>query len=210
MRLGILALAFACLAIATGAEARSTWIGPQLGFPLPVRDIGDTQLGIDAGVTLNNMESAHVGVGLDFVYHYWPASPDYKAAFDRYLGSARYQVIDGSIWAFSAFQVTAHLKLVPPRLERHGPWVQLGGGMYRLNRNLAKPNWDGSVVIVEGGGPSDIAVLPGWYARVGLDFRIYSKMVLGLDADYHHVGSEGSLLPDLTAFTLGTHILFGW
>ncbi|MBI5710932.1 MAG: hypothetical protein HZC42_11620 [Candidatus Eisenbacteria bacterium] len=203
-------MTFACLAIAAGAEAKSTWFGPQLAFPVPARDIGDTQLGIDAGVTLNNMGSSHVGVGVDLVYHYWPASPEYKAAFDRYLRSTRYEAIDGSTWAFSAFQVTAHLKLVAPMIERHGPWLQVGAGMYRLNRNLADPNWDDSVVIVVGRGLSNITVVPGWYASVGFDFRTCSNMVLGLDANYHHLRSENKDIPHFSAFTVGTRVLFGW
>ncbi len=48
MRLKILALTFMCLALATGAEANRAWIGTKLAFPVPVRNLGDAQLGIDA------------------------------------------------------------------------------------------------------------------------------------------------------------------
>jgi opacity protein-like surface antigen len=207
----MLAIVLACLTIATGAEAGSTWFGPQLAFPVPARDIGNDQLGIDAGVVLNHTESSYISVGLDFVYHYWPASPDYKAAFDRYLRNTRYQVIDGSTWALSAFQGTAHVKLVAPLSERFSPWVQAGAGMYRLNRNLAGPNWDGSPVIVRGLGLGDILLEPGWCGSVGVDFQTRSDLTLGLDATYHHLWSDDSKeLRDFSALTVGTHILFGW
>ena len=208
--LRILSLTLVCLAIACSAKAKNVWFGPQLSFPVPAGDIGDAPLGIDAGVTLNNMKSSHGGVGVDLIFHYWPASPEYKAAFDRYLRDTRFQVIDDSIWAFSAIQFTAHVKLVAPMSDRRGAWVQIGAGVYRLNRNLADPNWDNSVVRLLGPPPSNIALVPGWYTSVGFDFQTGSNTALGLEADYHRLTSEHTRIPGFSAFTVGTHILFGW
>jgi opacity protein-like surface antigen len=208
MRLGILAWVFAALAIAPGAEARSVWIGPLISFPVPAGDVGSDQLGIGAGVTLNSMDTRYAGVGLDFVYHYWPASPEFKAAFDRYLRNWRFETIDDSTWAFSAFQMTAHARLAVPIGERHSPWIQVGGGVYRVNRNLAEPNWSGSPVTVT--GADLITFVPGWYLSIGFDFRTNSRMVMGLNANYHRLGSENENVPGFTALTVGTHILFGW
>src|SRR5512134_3016610 len=102
----ILMATFACLALAAPAEAATTWIGAQLHVPVPARDIGDTQLGAGAGVTLTRMENAYVGIGVDLIHHYWPASAEYTAAFDRYLRSNRFEALEGSTWAFTALQVT--------------------------------------------------------------------------------------------------------
>jgi hypothetical protein len=217
MRLRILALTLACLAFATGAEAEGIWFGPQLSFPVPARDIGDTALGIDAGVTFNVMTKSHVGFGVDLAYHYWPTSPEYKAAFDRYLRSTRFEVIDAATWAFSAFQATAHVKLVAPLRGRCSPWAQAGMGLYRLNRHLTEPNWDGVYARVLGTDPVNIEVAPGWYGSVGFDFRTCSNLVLGLDVNYHRVWSDDDSvmwlgkadIPNFSAFTVGTHILFG-
>ena len=209
MRLGVLAVACACLAIAVRAEAKDTWFGAQVAFPTPAGDIGDSQLGIDVGVTLDHLNSPYAGVGLDVIYHYWPASAEYQAAFDRYLRKWRVQSIDSPTWAFSALQFTAHVKLVAPMAERHGPWFQLGGGVYRLNRNIAEPNWDNAFVIYVGRA-GNIAHVPGWYASAGYDFPTRTNMVVGIDASFHRLSPEEKDVPEFSAFTIGTHVLFGW
>lgn len=219
MRLRILALTAALLALAMDADAKGLWIGPQLAFPVPAGDVGDAQLGLDAGVTLDYLKDSHGGVGVDLIYHYWPASPSYKAKFDDYLASTRFQVIDGSTWAFSALQATVHVKFVASIDGRHRPWVQIGGGAYRIDRNLTEPNWAGSTVIVVGGNQSNVTTVPGWYGSIGFDVRIAPKTLVGIGAEYHHVLSDaqyrrlsldtqGAL--GFSAITVGTHLLFGW
>ena len=216
MRTRTLMLTFACVAFAVPAEARTAWVGAQLHFPVPARDVGDTQLGVDAGVTFTKMNNAHVGVGADLIYHYWPASAGYQAAFDRYLRSTRFEALDGSSWAFTALQVTTHVKLVAPAGRRYTPWLQVGAGAYRLNLNLDERRPEGTYAWVEGPGFSNISVVPGGYGGVGLDFHLSSPVVLGVDATFHHVRSRhkswsgANDLPDFSAFTVGTHVLFGW
>lgn len=216
MKLRSFAFTFACIAIATSAEARSIWFGPSIAFPIPAADVGESQLGVDLGLTLHSMESSHVGVGLDLVYHYWPASPEYTAAYDRYL-RGWLQTIDSPTWSFSAIQVSGHLKFIGPTIRGHAPWAQIGGGFYRVNRNLADPNWEGSVMTVLGGGPNRIVVVPGWYGSIGVDFRTSPTMVLGLNATYQRLSAESEpsvwgdeiAIPGFSAFTVGTQILFG-
>ena len=199
---------FVFLAIARNALAGDFSFGPMVAFPVPGNDVGDSQLGIDAGATVNMMKNQYVGLGLEVVYHYWPTSPEYKTDFDRYLSSNWYQVIDGSTWAFSALQMTGHLKLMAPVLERPRPWVQIGGGLYRIDRNLGEPDWSDSPVIAIGSGLR-YAVVPGWYGSVGFDYPAGSNIAIGLDATYHQIESENKTIPTFSAFTLGTHILFG-
>ncbi|MBI1797875.1 MAG: hypothetical protein HYR74_12600 [Candidatus Eisenbacteria bacterium] len=214
----VLMLTFACLAFAAPAEAGvgATSFGAQMNFPVPARDIGDTQLGMDVGVTLTRMEYAYVGVGADLIYHYWPASAGYEAAFDRYLGSTRFEALDGSTWAFTALQVTGHVKFVAPSGLRCTPWVQVGAGGYGLNRNLDERRPVGTYAWVMGPGLGNISIVPGGYGEVGLDFHASSRVVLGLDATFQYVRSRDTSwtgvndLPDFSAFTVGTHVLFGW
>ena len=214
-----LVLTVACIALAAPAQAGATWVGAQLHFPVPAHDVGDTQLGVDAGVTITTMTSAYVGIGADMIYHYWPASTGYEAAFDRYLRTERMEALAGPDWALSAFQITGHVKLVAPAGERYAPWMQVGAGIYRLNLNLDQRRPDGTYAWVEGPGSGNIKVVPGVYGGVGLDFHLSSPVVLGVDATYHYVRShERSTwgwdgindFPDFSALTVGMHALFGW
>jgi len=170
MPIRILMLTAACLAFAARAEAGTTWVGAQLQFPVPASDIGDRQLGVGAGVTLTKMTNTHVGFGADLIYHYWPASTGYESAFDHYLRSTRLEALQGSAWAFTAFQVTGHVKLVAPLGQRYAPWVQIGAGGYRLNLNLDEQRPGGTYTWVEGGS-SNISVAFGGYGALGLDFH---------------------------------------
>lgn len=217
MPIKIVLLTFACVASAAPAAAGTTWLGAQLYFPAPARDIGDTQLGVDAGVTLTQMKNAYVGVGADLIYHYWPASSGYEAAFDRYLRTERMEALEGSDWALSAFQITGHVKLVAPAGERYAPWMKVGAGIYRLNLNLDQRRPEGTYAWAEGLG--NISVVPGGYGGVGLDFHVSSPVVLGVDATFHYVRSRqkstwgwGGMndLQDFSAFTVGMHALFRW
>jgi len=211
-----LLLTIACVALAAPAGAGTTWIGAQLHFPMPARDIGDTPLGVDAGGTFTWMVNRYVGVGADLVYHDWPASAGYVGAFDRYLRTTRLEALDGSAWAFTALQFTGHVKLVAPVSRLCAPWVQVGAGEYRLNLNLDE-RWPADTYAwVVGKAPENVSVVAGWYGAVGLDFRLASPVVLGVDATYHFVRPQNkdwhgaNALPSFSAFTVGTHVLFGW
>lgn len=216
---GILTLALACLFYAAPTEAGTMWLGAQLSFPVPARDIGDSQLGMGAGVTITSMQSAYVGIGADLAYHYWPASPGYEAAFNRYLMTERLEALSGSDWALSALQITGHVKLAVPASERYAPWMKVGAGVYRLNLNLDQRWPAGTYAQVLGSGLSTIKVVPGAYGAIGLDVHSSSPVVLGADAAFHYVASHekstlgrGGIndLQDFSAFTVGVHAQFGW
>ena len=82
---GCLALTVAYLFEATGARAEGLEFGPTIAMPVPAGDIGDKELGIQAGVTATTMKNSAFGIGLDFGYHYWPVSGEYKSGFDQHL-----------------------------------------------------------------------------------------------------------------------------
>jgi hypothetical protein len=217
MKLRILAFTVACVAIVTSADAEGIWFGPQIAWPLPGSDVGDNQLGMDAGVTIYSMKKSSIGIGADVIWHYWPASPGYKADIDRYLSQTRYQVIDGSSWAFSALQMTGHVRLAVPMMVRHEAWMKVGAGVYRVNHHLEPPNWEGSPVRVINLSTDEIVWVPGGYGTIGIDVRTSSSTVFGVDASYHHLTrqSEPALLggraklPSFSTFTMGLHVLFG-
>ena len=206
------------LAAATSADARATRAVVQFGFPLAARDAGNSRLGVDAGASIETMPAAYYGFGLDLIYHYWPTSPDYRAAFDRYLSSTRFQVLDSSDWAFGALQVTPHLRLLAPEYARIRPWIELGGGLYWVDRNISDPNWDGAVISVRGVDWHDTVMLPGWTSSAGFDVRIGARTALGTDATFHEVGRQNATgawgdpvsLRPFRVWTVGTHVIFEW
>ncbi len=219
MPIGRIMLTVASLAFAAPAGAEPIWVGAQLHFPVPAGDIGDTQLGADTGVTLTAMKNSYVGVGVDLIYHYWPASSGYEAAFDRWLRTERMEALEGSDWALSAFQITGHVKLVAPAVRLCTPWMQVGAGAYRLNLNLDERRPQGTYAWVEGPRSGNVRFVPGGYGGIGLDFHLSSPVVLGVDATFHYVRSRQKAtwgwdgindFQDFSAFTIGTHVLFGW
>ena len=214
MSIRILVLTLACLALAAPAGAGPTLLGAKLDFPVPASDIGNTQLGVGAGVSLTRMQTAHIGAGLDVIYHYWPASAGYEAEFDRFLRSTRYEALDGT-WAFTAIQVTYHMKFVTQAGRHCSPWVQVGAGAYRLNRNLDERRSADTYTWVTGPVLHNVSIVPGYYGSVGVDVHACSPVQLGLDATYHYVQSRDKSwtgandLPNFSAFTVGAHVLFG-
>lgn len=192
-----LAFTLALLAIATCAQARTTWFGPQFSIPLPTRDAGDSEPGGSFGVTATDMHRAHAGSGIDFVYHYWPVSPEYKADYDRFLSDRRGRVIDGSEWAISAFQLSGHVKLVAPLGARFTPWIKAGIGIYRVDSRLT------------GLSGTRITLDPGLYGSVGFDFAPAAGTAIGLDATLHQVRTADFYGRDFAVLTAGMHVLFG-
>lgn len=193
----ILALTLALLAAATGARAGTTWFGPQLSVPFAALDAGNGELGCDVGVSATEMHRAHAGAGVDFVYHYWPVSPKFKADYDRQLAGRSNRVIDGSEWAISAFQVSGHVKLVAPLGDRHAHWIKTGIGLYRVDRRLT------------GLSGTRLTLAPGWYTSAGLDFVTGTGTALGVHATFQQVWESDFFGRDFRAFSAGTHLLFG-
>lgn len=205
----------ASLALAAPGQAGTKWVGAQLQCPVPARDIGSREIGVDAGVTFTVMQNAYVGVGAELIHHYWPASAGYVGALDRYLRSTRFQTLAGSDYAFTAFQATGHVKLETPTGQRYAPWLQIGAGVYRLNRHLDEQRPAGTYAWVEGSGLGNISVVPGGYAGVGVDFHLSSAVALGLDTTFHYLWSGETgwsevNLPDFSAVTVGARVLYGW
>lgn len=209
----VVLLALLLIAFATRAQAGSAWVGAELHLPVPARDIGDSQLGADAGLTLTAMTNRFVGVGVDVAYHYWPASSAYRDGFNRYLRTTRMESLVGSDWALSALQTTAHLKFVVPVSNRCEPWVQVGAGFYRVNFNLDERRPPGTFGWVE--GVTNTTVDLGGYGGVGLDVRVSPRVTLGVGTKYHYVisGKKSEFgyggindLQDVTAITAGLHV----
>lgn len=213
--IAILAPILACLAFVAPAGAVPAPFGAQLHFPVPAGDVGNSQLGVDAGLTVTSMGTPYLGVGADLVYHYWPASARYTSEFDQYLRRTRFETLEGSTWAFKAYQLTGHLKLVAPVGRAYSPWLQLGAGLYALDLNLDERTSPGTFARTGEGDLGEVKLLPGAHIGVGFDVRVGPTMALGLDATFHRVWSEPDRVhaetrfPSFSGFTIGTHVMFG-
>ena len=210
----IFPLLFSCLVFASPAVAGSTWLGAQLHFPTPACDVGNTQLGVDAGATITLMSDSYLGMGADVVYHYWPASSEYVGAFNRYLTTTRLEALTGSEWALSSWQITGHVKVAVPAGKLLEPWMKLGAGAYRLNYNLDPHESADRYITIQGSITDNIRFVPGAYGSIGLDFRSSSPVVFGMDAAFHYVSSGEKSpwgfagindLQDFSAITVGLH-----
>src|SRR5262245_56891614 len=111
----MLSVALVCLAIAPRAEARSLTFGPRISFPVPAGDVGSEQLGLDVGLMVYSVEGSRFSKGIEVGYQYWPATRGYMLAYDEYLKSW-FQTIDSATWAFSALDISGHLKVFGPTI----------------------------------------------------------------------------------------------
>src|SRR5437870_5099227 len=116
MRLWLLALTISCPSIAASAEAQTVEFGPQVAMPVPILDVGDKELGMSGGAVVTRMKNSSFGVGADLVYHYWPASSEFRRAYDALLRREFFNFVSIAepTWAFSALQTTAHVKILAP------------------------------------------------------------------------------------------------
>jgi hypothetical protein len=216
MTFRILVLTVACLVVAAPAVAASASLGAELHVPTATHDIGDSQLGVDAGGTCTLMLNRYVGLGGDVVHHYWPASPGYTAAFDRHLRRTLFESLETTDWAITALQVTGHVRLVAPAVLRCVPWIQAGAGTYRLDRNLVERKTADTYAWVLGRRLENVVSVPGVNGTLGLDYRGGLPVVVGLDATLHRVWSHDQDwfgdkdMPDFSALTVGAHVLYQW
>jgi hypothetical protein len=190
-------LTVTCMLFGLPGIARAAQAALHVSFPLTASSAGSDPMGIDVGVTFEDeTKQEHVVVGLDAIYHYWPASSEYKAAFDEHLTHTRSEVIDGSTWAFYAYQFGGHVKVVLPLGERLGPWAQIGGAIYTVDRNIS---------------PNEFDLLPGWNGSFGFDVPTVGNAAISVCATYHRlIEQERNGIPDFEVWTIGTQIRIGW
>jgi hypothetical protein len=185
-------------------------LGATLGFPLPGGDISNAELGVNAGVVVNWMGTPDFAVGLDVAYHYWPASDEFKADFNKLLRNETLGIIElgGTGWNISALQATGHLKFLAPIHSRVRPWLQIGGGVYRVDPHTTGFEGDAGFFTVSI-KPFKVTSKAGFCGAAGVEFKSGSSLHLGLEASFDHVLCKDEFGSDFVAWALGGHILFG-
>lgn len=198
----------------TGPGAPSAIHGLEFGalfaIPLPAADITNTEIGLATGLTLTSLMTPHVGAGLDFVYHYWPAGDAFKATFNSLLGRETYGLIElgGTTWRLNVLQMTGHLKFVAPLGGGMRGWLQIGGGPYRIDPNTTGFSGQEGFFIFNV-RPLKTRVLGGACGSIGVDLVNSGRMRFGLDASFDHVWSKDDFGSDFDAYAVGGHLLFG-
>jgi len=211
MRSRILTLALACLLIAARADGQGFEFGPRLAVSTPTSDFDNSaDLGFDAGMTASWMYKPTSGFGVDVGYQRWPGSTALNSVLDA-LWSFTGTPVTGTRVTFSAIQATMHVKAVAQVRGPVVPWIQVGAGIYRLTQEIDVPlaqmqaaGWEVRESDSKGGSNEF-----GYTGSAGLDFGTIGGMRLGLDASYHYLQSNGDFGENLSALTIGTHLLFG-
>ena len=184
-------------------------LGAHFAVPLPAADMSSTELGLETGMSLTDMMSPGVGVGLELAYHYWPASSEFKDRFNRRLRDETWNILElgGTTWHLSAFSTTGHFKFVVP-VDRLMPWLKIGGGVYVVDPHVTGYHGDAGFFFVDA-GPFPRKVVPGACGSIGVDLVNTGSMRFGLDASYEHLVTAHSYGSNFEALAVGGHLLFG-
>lgn len=207
MRFTVIAVAVACFAGPTVAEARGLEYGPRVTYSVPTGKAGDAlDPCVGYGLTGTFMGSSPTGFGVDIVYHRWPGSPEVDRSIDELLSIVSRAPISGSRSSASALQATLHVKAVP--LER-GPirlWMKLGMGVHRFDPKLELPiaALQDAGVRVGTSGSDDVSYGFGHQLGLGLDFMTVADTRLGLDVSFQWIDLEDV---DHTAVSFGLSLL---
>jgi hypothetical protein len=180
-------------------------------MPTPLVSASRDELGLDVGLSLTVLTTTSaISAGLDVAYHYWPVSAAFKETFNERLRDETLNTLElgGTTWRLTALQVTAHLKLSAPTNLVLSPWLQLGGGTYRIDPNTTGFSGDAGFFGVSA-GPLRSVVHLGYYLETGVDCPSRLRTRFGLVGSYHHVICRDIYGSDLSVFSIGGHVLYG-
>jgi hypothetical protein len=202
---------------AQAARPDATWrgyhgfeIGPVFSLPLPAADASRDVIGLDAGLTITAKTSPNLGIGADVGYHYWPVSGVFKDGFNQYLGDLTWQtlMLGGGTWGLQVIQLGVHFRIAASNTRGVRPWIQVGGGTYRVDPNTTGYSGDAGFFTVAV-PPLERTQHLGGSITVGADLLGLPPARMGLNATYHYVNTQEDYGEDLHVLTLGVHALFG-
>jgi len=197
------------------ADSTGWWHGFEVGatfsVPTPRVSASRDELGLDLGVCSTAMLTPNFGAGLDVAYHYWPVSGAFKETFNERLRNGTLNTLElgGTTWRLTSLQVSGHLKLAAPTEWVMCPWLQVGAGTYRLDPNTTGYSGDAGFFTVTVGPFRSTSHL-GYHFAAGVDCPTRLHTRFGLTASYHRVMCGEVYGSDLSIFSIGGHLLFGW
>src|SRR5262245_22196943 len=185
-------------------------IGPTFSLPLPVGSANHDQMGLDAGLSCTwSTENPYLGLGVDFAYHYWPVSAEFKQEFNHLLRAETWQTLQlgGGAWGLQVIEFGLHLRVAPPMARGARPWLQIGAGTYHVDPNTSGYSGDAGFFTVTA-PPLERTQHLGGSLAVGAELfdRRYARV--GLRGTYHVVDCSRRYGKDLQGLKLGAHALF--
>ncbi|HYM80874.1 MAG TPA: outer membrane beta-barrel protein [Candidatus Limnocylindria bacterium] len=180
----------ACLvATASPAVATTTWLGVNGGVAVPTGDFGDdANLGFTFGGSVDVRITETSSVGGEIGYAPFSGSDELESALSSLTG----EVVDASL---SAIPITATARLWIPSSGTVAPFLRFGVGAYLLRTTI-----EGETFEVD---DSETAV--GVNLGGGVAFETGENMMLGTDALYHYISTEGGAA---NLFTLRAVLFF--
>jgi hypothetical protein len=185
-------------------------VGPTVSLPLPTASGHPDAIGFDVGLSFTQKSSNTVGIGIDFGYHYWPVSAEFKQEFNEFLGDQLLNTLElgGGAWGLQVLQLGAHVRFAKPEPQGVRPWLKLGAGTYRVDPYTTGYNGDAGFFSVQI-SPLKHQYHFGSWVTGGVDLVGGPHARMGVNASYHFVNTGENFGDDLHFFTLGVHALVG-
>lgn len=192
MRLKTAVLAAALVMLTAGAaSAQKLWIGPIVGFTMPMGDFGDVSGGgFHVGITGDYALSGGFSVGGDVLWHHTSGKDDYE----KDLSAAAGEPVDVT---FTIIPVTVHGKYSFPGETRYRPFVKAGVGIYNVGSKIDA----GSL-----GESSTSDTKLGFNFGGGTTLTQMGSATVGIEGAIHAISTEGS---STNLFTVSATALFG-
>ena len=191
------------------AGPRDYEVGTWAALSAPTGRAGElADRGFKLGLTVTDVSSDWVGVGLDLSYSEWPCTGA-GAALDQFFSAFGGAVHGTEVW-MTGIQAGIHFKVVPLPGAPIAPWVWADAGVSRTNQHIEVPvdqlqaaGWQ-----VSNASPEKVSYAPVFAGGVGVELGASSTMRIGLDARYEWLYLEGASDP-FTTISVGAHVLFG-
>ena len=230
MRLQLLLSVLSCLSFVTSAGAwepvqlqtaqltvprtepgtLSHTFGLRVAFPIPSHDVSDSDLGLTAAFDWTALSHPSFGVGVDFGYHYWTVSSEFKESFNEYLRYYTFGFIElgGESWRLEAWHAGVHATAIAPV----GGWtslqLDLGIGAYEVDPNIEGFQADEGVWSISAPGWKPFWVV-GFNGRADVDLVRRENLSFGLGVSYDHLVTTEELGSDFHAWAGGLRVRFG-
>jgi hypothetical protein len=199
----------------TGQSSRAAYfgfeIGPTFSLPLPVGSVSRDEVGLETGLNCTVRTTPMLGIGPDFEYFYWPVSAEFKQQFNQLLASETFNTLKlgGDRWDLRVLRVGGHVQVSGPSTRVVRPWIQVGGGVCRVDPNTSGFGGNAGFFTVTA-PPLPKTLHFGSMIAIGADLFRQSHVRVGLGATYYVVDCSEPYGQNLRALSLGARTVLAW